>query len=431
MRRRSASALCAALTVLMLINACARAPEEAVKETTAEQTKESVMASETTSASSETAAIPSAWPSADELPRLKSIPDIYLKPNGERVASPEEFSEQTEYLRSALEHYIYGTIPPLPDKIEVTARTEEQILNGSAIQIYESLAFNGLVMDIRITYPAGAKALPVIMKLDYLCGAKFKPEIEDEMLLAGKYAFVTIQRRDLYPENGPAPAAIEAMGLEGSQPGAIAIWAYGAMVCLSHISDMDFCDAERIALTGHSRDGKAAVCAAAMDERFAAVIPNGSGCGGAGSFYARGGDCETLGTMASAFPYWLTPALKEFLPSKSAAVPADMLFARALIAEHGCHVLCTEAEDDKWANPYGTYVNTALARELCDFIGRSDIKNGMVIRKGEHNQTAEDWTSLIAFTDEIFCGAEEHAEFYTELYEIRPASVGWTTPERN
>lgn len=363
------------------------------------------------------------WRDADELESYSELRDPFLKPDGSRVRTPEEFYANTAYLREAMQHYVYGHMPPRPEKIETLEQTSEEILGGKAVMEYRTLSFDGLSMKIRIAYPKGAKGLPVIMKLDYLCEKEFAPAIEDEMLLAGKYVFVTISRKDLCEDE---PKDRSAMPYREYGLGAVGIWAFGAIVCLDYIQDMEILDSSRVALTGHSRDGKAAICAAAMDERFAAVIPNGSGCGGAGSFTVQSSGCEGLGTILSNLGTWFTSELSEFkYYRKARQVPVDMIFALALIAPRP--VLCTEAKNDTWANPLGTYTNITALNRICDFLGYPEDTCGMIIRPGDHNQTKEDWLALVEFTDRVFYGVTPDMDFNQQYYELTD-EIPWVTP---
>lgn len=369
------------------------------------------------------------WPDEETLknmPRITSIPDPFLRQDGTRVETPEEFEEHRAYLRAALEHYVYGALPEKARTIEAVSATEAEILDGKAVQRCETLLIDGTHrVEIRFTYPRDAAGVPLIMRLDYLCDDIYRPAVEDEALLAGRYAFCTVSRRDIAPDSASDRSTLP-YGEDG--PGAVAMWAYAAMTVLDYLWDSPVIDTERVALTGHSRDGKAALCAAAFDERFAAVIANGSGCGGAGSFYTAGGDSESLSTMLRAFPHWLSKTLLDMPSSLRQRIPVDMIFARALIAPR--HVLLTEAEEDKWANPYGAYVNTVLAREICAFLGHEETVNGMTIRPGSHDQLDTDWRYLIEFLDAVFYGQTPQTDFNAAHFDISALTLDWSVPER-
>src|SRR4029450_283198 len=74
---------------------------------------------------------------------------------------------------------------------------------------------------------------------------------------------------------------------DNDAPATIAAWAWGFSRMIDHlVTDPDI-DAKRIAIVGHSRNGKTALLAAAMDERVTLAIPTQAGWGGTAPGAAR------------------------------------------------------------------------------------------------------------------------------------------------
>jgi len=132
---------------------------------------------------------------------------------------------------------------------------------------------------------------------------------------------------------------------------------------------------------GHSRLGKAALWAAALDEGFAGCVSIQSGCGGVAPIRSKEG--ETVAQITSMFPHWFHPAY---------AAQTDPQFdTYDFIAEITPRVvIALNAEEDRWADPDGQMEVMRRAKEL-----RPDGRFHAHTRPGTHRVEPEDWHRAI------------------------------------
>ena len=163
---------------------------------------------------------------------------------------------------------------------------------------------------------------------------------------------------------------------------------------------------------GHSRGGKASLWAAAQDERFAICVTNCSG--NTGAALARRQFGERIAVINTAFPHWFNNNYKMF-NNKENLLPVDQHMLISLIAPRP--VYATNASEDLWADPKGTFLSlknaepvfllyglkSALPKELPG-IDNPIIQSPIAYhnRAGEHNLTVYDWTNFIKFADYHF-----------------------------
>jgi hypothetical protein len=189
----------------------------------------------------------------------------------------------------------------------------------------------------------------------------------------------------------------------------IAAWAWGASRALDYLATDAVVDAQRVAVVGFSRMGKTALWAGASDERFAAVISNESGAGGAALSNRNFG--ETIEDLNVRFPHWFAQSYRQFNGSEG-RLPFDQHQLLALIAPRPLYV--GSADDDLWSDPRGEFLACVAASPVYERLGvpglGTDVmppldtpaatgRIGYHIRRGRHAFTDYDWERYLDFLD--------------------------------
>jgi hypothetical protein len=240
------------------------------------------------------------------------------------------------------------------------------------------------------------------------------------MALRRGYAVATFFYGDIEEDhfdgwkNGLRGYLIRRDGRTGVKPdewGALGAWGWGLSRALDYLETNPKVDARRVAVMGHSRHGKAALWAGAQDERFALVISNNRGEGGASLARRDFGETIAYSIEHAAFRY--CENFRRFI-GRAAELPFDQHLLMALIAPRPLYVASATLDD--LSDPRGEFLSAVHAAPVYRLFGYEGLgiteypapdhpvghHIGYHLRTGQHDTTAYDWQQYLAFADRHF-----------------------------
>ena len=359
-----------------------------------------------------------------------TLPDALTTLDGRKVTTVQLWTKvrRNEILELFREN-VYGRVPNTPySKSFKVVNEDRNIMGGAAtlkqVEITIGAEKGSLVIHLTLFVPNNVpKPVPVYLLIDNRGPGNTDPSRKTisefwpaEEVIARGYAIAVYNNADVDPDNfDDFKNGIHGLLDKGERRadswGTLAAWAWGASRCMDYFETDKDINKKKVAVLGHSRGGKAALWAGAEDQRFAMVISNESGCGGAA--LARRHFGETVARINTAFPHWFCSNYKKWANNEN-AMPVDMHMLLALIAPRALYVDC--ASEDLWGDPKGSYI--ALYNAVPVFqLFNSDTKIpetmpplnkqviggkvGFHIRDGVHNLLLKDWNWFMDMGDTV------------------------------
>lgn len=190
---------------------------------------------------------------------------------------------------------------------------------------------------------------------------------------------------------------------------AIGAWAWALSRGLDLALRQPEVDPDRTVVTGCSRLGKAALLAAARDERFKVCVPNQ--CGGGGVCLAKRDFGENVSTEVAQFRHWYCKAYGKYAADPAKLLTFDQHLLLASIAPR--RVLVQGFGPNDWMDTKGEFLACKAASRAWEFLGYPGLPDvswpdyydtsaigprlGYVRRTEEHGISAVDWTWLLDF----------------------------------
>lgn len=347
---------------------------------------------------------------------------MYL--NGKKIKTLDEWGRRRAEIKQLVQENIYGFMPPAPDWDAKVVK--EVLLNGTDvlykevdIQLYKNSAPTRTIKLALFVPARGEKPAPVILALNKCGNPTVIPSEEigakDDRILhqwcekhiekAGGvrglkedfwaldtlfkrgYAFATFHESDIAADvedlnQGIFPFYPELNNETGWK--LISAWAWGLRRAVDYLYTEPKVDPNKIILFGHSRRGKAALLAAALDERVAMVAPHQSGTGGMA--LGKKHPMESMRRINKAFPHWFNDKYKVYA-KKPKTLPLDQHCLVALVAPRP--VIETVGIWDPWSSYWLSLKTLKMASPVYKLYDKKGIVGKGKVKKRVSRKTTE------------------------------------------
>lgn len=390
-----------------------------------------------------------------------TLPELLVTSNGAKISTAEDWElKRRGEVYQLVQDHVYGALPEWDPVLRIRERSrKDDAADGLAIRRELTVFFteddDGPRMELLVYTPKSATGpVPGFIgynfhgnhsieddetlhvsdqwvrndakrgNVDHQASEKSRGKSQSrwpvKMIVSRGYSVTTLYCGDIDPDfddgfrNGIHSVCEDQSEGKQRSPtagGTISAWAWGLSRALDVLELDPLVDGERVAVFGHSRLGKTSLWAGASDPRFAMVISNNSGCGGAA--LSRRAFGETVKRINTSFPHWFCRQFRQYNDNE-AACPVDQHMLLALVAPRPVYV--ASAEGDRWADPRGELLSLYHASPVYQLYGLTGLTQdqlpavdqpvqtdvGYHIRSGGHDVKNFDWEQYMNFADRHF-----------------------------
>ena len=385
-----------------------------------------------------------------------------------RKVTKENWAERRKEILGIFAKEMYGAEPPVPETVVTELADEKVTVAGYAIRRQYKMWFkadkSGPCLNWIVWIPRHAKKpVPVISFLNYRGNQELVPDEDIPLMtswtrpnraareeergrmqnpnmatvfpigtiLARGYAVMSACYCEVSSDpgmNAPDSAIFrqEIMAYNGvftlwgprdprrtDNITAVGAWGWALSRGLDLAERIPEIDAKKSVVTGCSRLGKAALMAAARDERFAVCVPNQTGGGGVP--LAKRDYGENVSTENRMFTHWYCTAYAKYAEDPAKTLTFDQHLFCACVAPRA---LLVEGFGAKWFDTKGEYLALRAASPVWELLCGSGLPAGefpaeydrsaigthlgYVRRSEDHGISAYDWMWMMDFADRVF-----------------------------
>lgn len=288
------------------------------------------------------------------------LPDPYLRADGTRLSTLEQWACKREEIRQQSERLEFGTKPAKP--------TVAATMTGSTISITVTDAGKSISFSVSIkAATSGTGPFPAVIAF----GSASIP-------VPSSVSQIIYNNQDIANDNPHGVGKFYNLYGSSHPAGGLIAWAWGVSRIIDALeilgSSKTNVDLKRLGVTGCSRNGKGALLAGAFDDRIALTLPQEGGSGGAGCWrivddMKKNGTKVEDSTQIVQGDGWFTPSFTQTANNVN-VLPYDHHMIMGLVAPRA--LLIIENSGIDYLGPPSTYGCSSAAKLIYKSLGVPD-----------------------------------------------------------